>query len=255
MISELRIENLGVITSACAAGPGFTALTGETGAGKTMVLTALEMLLGGRVDAGIAEGPASKASGRSRTDNPAIDLVQDAGGATDDGEILLARTANNGRLRAFAGGRMVPASLLADIGQRLVTVHGQSTQQRLRNPVPNALLWIGSEVRNIRELVTACREAYAAWREVAAALESARQGLQQNQQRMLFLQSALEEIEKLDPQPGSRWRCRPSSGDWATWPTSAPPPLRPAAPSWVMRTPLRPVPPTCCARRSPGTIR
>ncbi|HPE12593.1 MAG: DNA repair protein RecN [Actinobacteria bacterium] len=203
MISELRIENLGVITSACVRpGPGFTALTGETGAGKTMVLTALEMLLGGRVDAGIAEGASIEGVWEVPTDNPAIDLVQDAGGATDDGEILLARTANNGRLRAFAGGRMVPASLLADIGQRLVTVHGQSTQQRLRNPSAQraALDRFGGPKH--QELVTACREAYAAWREVAAALESARQGLQQNQQRMLFLQSALEEIEKLDPQPG-----------------------------------------------------
>lgn len=256
MISELRIENLGVITSACVRpGPGFTALTGETGAGKTMVLTALEMLLGGRVDAGIAEGASIEGVWEVPTDNPAIDLVQDAGGATDDGEILLARTANNGRLRAFAGGRMVPASLLADIGQRLVTVHGQSTQQRLRNPSAQraALDRFGGPKH--QELVTACREAYAAWREVAAALESARQGLQQNQQRMLFLQSALEEIEKLDPQPGSRWRCRPSSGDWATWPTSAPPPLRPAAPSWVMRTPLRPVPPTCCTPQPGNCIR
>ena len=243
------------ITSACVPGPGFTAPTGETGAGKTMVLTALEMLLGGRVDAGIAEGPASKASGRSRpTTQPSTWCRMPAGRPTTVRSCWPAPPTTVDWW-AFAGGRMVPASLLADIGQRLVTVHGQSTQQRLRNPSAQraALDRFGGPKH--QELVTACWEAYAAWREVAAALESARQGLQQNQQRMLFLQSALEEIEKPDPQPGSRWRCRPSSGDWATWPTSAPPPLRPAAPSWVMRTPLRPVPPTCCTPQPGNCIR
>ena len=109
MISELRIENLGVITSACVRpGPGFTALTGETGAGKTMVLTALEMLLGGRVDAGIAEGASIEGVWEVPTDNPAIDLVQDAGGATDDGEILLART--EGIFAGFSSGANVAAA-------------------------------------------------------------------------------------------------------------------------------------------------
>ncbi|MEI2786252.1 MAG: AAA family ATPase [Candidatus Nanopelagicales bacterium] len=80
MISELRIQNLGVIAAATVApGPGFTALTGETGAGKTMVLTALEMLLGGRVDPGIASGAAIEGAFEVPAGHPGLGLVEQAG--------------------------------------------------------------------------------------------------------------------------------------------------------------------------------
>lgn len=203
MIGELRIENLGVIAAACVQpGPGFTALTGETGAGKTMVLTALEMLLGGRVDPAIAEGAAIEGLWEVAPEHPAVELVVQAGGRADGGEILLGRTATSGRLRAFAGGRMVPAALLAEVGEQLVTVHGQATQQRLRNPSAQraALDRFGGEPQ--QRLLEVHRSAYRAWQQVSEQLESARSGQQQNQQRMLFLRSALEEIEKVDPQPG-----------------------------------------------------
>ena len=84
MIEELRIEHLGVIAAASVRpGPGFTALTGETGAGKTMVLTALEMLLGGRVDAAISEGASIEGIWSVPPDGPAARMVQDAGGLVD----------------------------------------------------------------------------------------------------------------------------------------------------------------------------
>lgn len=203
MIGELRIDDLGVIASACVRpGPGFTALTGETGAGKTMVLTALEMLLGGRVDAAIAQGASIQGVWEVSPDHPAAQMIVAAGGVVDEGEVLLGRTATNGRLRAFAGGRMVPASLLADIGTHLVTIHGQATQQRLRNPAAQraALDRYGDD--DHRHLVADHRSAYGHWQQVAEQLASAQAGHQQNQQRILFLQSALEEIEQADPQIG-----------------------------------------------------
>jgi DNA repair protein RecN (Recombination protein N) len=203
VISELRIEHLGVIASACVQpGPGFTALTGETGAGKTMVLTGLEMLLGGRVDAGVADGASIQGVWDVDPDNPAVAKVRDAGGVADDGEVLLGRTASNGRLRAFAGGRMVPASVLAEIGEGLVTVHGQATQQRLRNPSAQrqALDRFGGPSH--LALIERHRSAYRRWQEIAEQLRAAQEGQQQNQQRIVFLTSALEEIEKVDPQPG-----------------------------------------------------
>lgn len=209
MISELRIEHLGVIASAgVQPGPGFTALTGETGAGKTMVLTALEMLLGGRVDSAIADGASIEGLWEVPTEHPAAMMVEGAGGTTDGGEILLARSASSGRLRAFAGGRMVPASLLAQIGAQLVTVHGQATQQRLRNPGAQraALDRFGDDEHRGR--LADYRAAYSQWQQASTALEAAHGGMQQAQQRMLFLQSALEEIERVDPQPGetAQWQ-------------------------------------------------
>ncbi len=203
MIEELRIEHLGVISAASVRpGAGFTALTGETGAGKTMVLTALEMLLGGRVDSAISEGASIEGVWSVTPDSPAAQMVQDAGGHVDDGEILLGRTATNGRLRAFAGGRMVPASLLSEVGEHLVTIHGQTTQQRLRNAGAqrDALDRFGGP--DHLHLVEDHRAAYRAWQNLAAALQAAQTSQQENAQRMVFLRSALEEIEKIDPQPG-----------------------------------------------------
>ncbi len=203
VITELRIQRLGVIASATVApGPGFTALTGETGAGKTMVLTALEMLLGGRVDAGIADGAAIEGGFAVAPGHPAIELVETAGGACDEAEILLARTASSGRLRAFAGGRMVPAALLAQIGELLVTVHGQATQQRLRGPAAQrrALDRFGGS--DHEALLLAHRQAYTRWQALAKELADAQANAQQTSQRIMFLRAALEEIEKVDPQPG-----------------------------------------------------
>ena len=203
MIEELRIEHLGVISAASVRpGAGFTALTGETGAGKTMVLTALEMLLGGRVDSAISEGASIEGVWSVTPDSPAAQMVQDAGGHVDDGEILLGRTATNGRLRAFAGGRMVPASLLSEVGEHLVTIHGQTTQQRLRNAGAqrDALDRFGGP--DHLHLVEDHRAAHRAWQTLAAELHAARTSQQENAQRMVFLRSALEEIEKIDPQPG-----------------------------------------------------
>lgn len=203
VISELRIERLGVIAGAVVApGPGFTALTGETGAGKTMVLTALEMLLGGRVDPAIADGASVEGLFVVPEGHPAVDLVEQAGGHVDDGEIVLGRTASNGRLRAFAGGRMVPAALLSEIGESLVTVHGQATQQRLRGPAAQrrALDRFGGVDHHL--LLQDNRQAYTRWTADAKALASAHSDLQATQQRIVFLRTALEEIEKVDPQPG-----------------------------------------------------
>ena len=203
MIAELRIEHLGVIASATVRpGPGFTALTGETGAGKTMVLSALELLLGGRVDSAIAEDASIQGLWEVPAASPAVQMIQGAGGAVDDGELLLGRTATNGRLRAFAGGRMVPASLLAEIGEHLVTIHGQTSQQRLRNPSAQRRALDRYGGPDHLHLLAEHRAAFRDWQRVADALQAARSGQQQNHQRMLFLQSALEEIERADPQPG-----------------------------------------------------
>jgi DNA repair protein RecN (Recombination protein N) len=203
MIEELRIEHLGVIAAASIRpGSGFTALTGETGAGKTMVLTALEMLLGGRVDAAISEGASIEGIWKVAEDSPAALMVIDAGGLVDDAEILLGRTATNGRLRAFAGGRMVPASLLAEVGEHLVTIHGQTSQQRLRNAGAQRAALDRFGGADHLHLLEDHRSAHRTWQDLAGRLAAARTSQQENAQRMVFLRSALEEIERVDPQPG-----------------------------------------------------
>ena len=120
MLVELRVRDLGVIADLdLVIGPGMTALTGETGAGKTLVVEALELLLGGRADAAIVRAGASEAVVEGRF------LI-------DEREVVLSRSVPvEGRSRAYVDGRMAPASLLSEIGDGLVDLHGQHVHQSL----------------------------------------------------------------------------------------------------------------------------
>ncbi|MFQ6398935.1 DNA repair protein RecN [Nocardia sp. KC 131] len=146
MLTEIRIDGLGVISTATAQfHEGLTVLTGETGAGKTMVVTSLHLLSGARADAGRVRLGATRAvvEGRFTVDdvNAAARaevgqvLESAAAEADDDGSIIAIRTVgSDGRSRAHLGGRGVPASVLADFTASLLTVHGQNDQLRLQRP-------------------------------------------------------------------------------------------------------------------------
>jgi DNA repair protein RecN (Recombination protein N) len=120
MLVELRVRDLGVIESvALDLGPGMTALTGETGAGKTLLVDALDLLVGGRADPGLVRPGASEALVEGRF-------------TLGDEEVILARAVPaQGRSRAWIDGRMAPVSALADAGARLLELHGQHSQQSL----------------------------------------------------------------------------------------------------------------------------
>ena len=137
MLEEIRIGSLGVIdSSTLELGPGLTVITGETGAGKTMIVTALALLLGGRADTGAVRSGArtARVEGVVRVaDLPGFAAaVEDAGGEVEDDRVVLARNVSaEGRSRAFVGGASVPVSVLAGVAEPLVAVHGQSDQHRL----------------------------------------------------------------------------------------------------------------------------
>ncbi|WP_328392515.1 DNA repair protein RecN [Nocardia sp. NBC_00416] len=146
MLTEIRIDGLGVISTATAQfHEGLTVLTGETGAGKTMVVTSLHLLSGARADAGRVRLGANRAvvEGRftlddvnaaARADAEAV-LESAAAVADDDGTVIAIRTVgSDGRSRAHLGGRGVPASVLADFTAPMLTVHGQNDQLRLQRP-------------------------------------------------------------------------------------------------------------------------
>ena len=138
MITNLGIKNIGVISSAnLEFRPGFTALTGETGAGKTMVLTALGLLLGSRADSTTVRtgSPQLLVEGRISNSSPALTArLAELGADTSEDEILINRTVSaDGRSRAAISGASVPVSVLEEITSELVTIHGQSDQTRLRS--------------------------------------------------------------------------------------------------------------------------
>jgi DNA repair protein RecN (Recombination protein N) len=146
VLTEIRIDGLGVISTATAQfHAGLTCLTGETGAGKTMVVTSLHLLSGARADAGRVRLGASRAvvEGRFTIDDvndaarTEVERVLEAAAAEldDDGSVIAIRTVgSDGRSRAHLGGRGVPASVLADFTAPVLTVHGQNDQLRLQRP-------------------------------------------------------------------------------------------------------------------------
>ncbi|MEY5017300.1 MAG: repair protein RecN, partial [Actinomycetota bacterium] len=138
MINEIFIRDLGVISSArMTFTPGFTAVTGETGAGKTMVVSALGLLLGDRADSAVVRAGSERASVEgfwSVTDPVVADSVAELGGSVDDGEVITSRVVSvEGRSRASVGGAAVPIGALGEFGSTLVAIHGQSDQIRLKS--------------------------------------------------------------------------------------------------------------------------
>ena len=146
MLTEIRIDGLGVISTATAPlHAGLTCVTGETGAGKTMVVTSLHLLGGARADAGRVRRGADRAvvEGRFTVDEvhdgarDEVEKVRESTGAQrdDDDSIIAVRTVGgDGRSRAHLGGRSVPAAVLGDFTAPLLTVHGQNDQLRLQRP-------------------------------------------------------------------------------------------------------------------------
>ncbi len=140
VLEEMRIRSLGVIDDAVVElSPGFTAVTGETGAGKTMVVTSLGLLLGGRADPALVRIGARNAVVEGRIAVPeaasAAARAEEAGAELDDGALLISRTVSaEGRSRAHLGGRSVPVGVLAELADELVAVHGQTDQQGLLKP-------------------------------------------------------------------------------------------------------------------------
>ncbi|MES9511749.1 DNA repair protein RecN [Streptomyces sp. NPDC000609] len=136
----MRIRSLGVIDDAVVElSPGFTAVTGETGAGKTMVVTSLGLLLGGRADPALVRIGAKAAVVEGRitvSDGDTVALrAEEAGAEIEDGALLISRTVSaEGRSRAHLGGRSVPVGVLAELADELVAVHGQTDQQGLLKP-------------------------------------------------------------------------------------------------------------------------
>lgn len=209
MLDELTIEDLGVIERASVAlGPGLTVVTGETGAGKTMLLTGLALLMGGRADPGSVRPGARQAvaEGRFRLggSQAAARVVDDAGALLDDdGSVVAVRTvAAEGRSRAHLGGRSVPQAVLADLGSELVTVHGQSDQVRLRTAAAQRAALDAFAGREHGARVERYRAAWAERTRTAAELEALRAAAGERAREAELLRLGLAEVERVDPRPG-----------------------------------------------------
>jgi DNA repair protein RecN (Recombination protein N) len=212
MLEELRIRDLGVITDATLPlGPGLSVVTGETGAGKTMVVTAVGLLLGARSDAGAVRSGAKSATAEAvlklDAGHAAIARAVDAGADVEEfdggAELILARRLGaDGRSRAFLGGRAAPVGVLAEIGETLVVVHGQSDQIRLKGAAAQrgALDKFAGDA--LSGPLGTYQSLYSHWKASQAELESLRSAARDRLREAESLEIALAEIDDVDPQPG-----------------------------------------------------
>lgn len=208
MLEEVRIQGLGVIDEAALdLSAGFTAVTGETGAGKTMVVTGLGLLFGGRADPNRVRPGADRAvvEGRVRIDPAGTVAARatEAGAEFDDDSLIVTRTVSaEGRSRAHVGGRSVPVGLLAYLADELVAVHGQADQHRLLQPGrQRAALdrYAGDEVARPLERY---RVVHARHREVSDRLAELTDRARERAQEADLLRFGLSEVEEAGPSPG-----------------------------------------------------
>ncbi|WP_432479916.1 DNA repair protein RecN [Nocardioides sp. GXQ0305] len=208
MLEEIRIEQLGVIdSSTLELGPGLTVITGETGAGKTMVVTALGLLLGGRADSGAVRTGArtARVEGTVRVDAlPGVaDEVDDVGGEVEDDRVVLGRTVSaEGRSRAFAGGASLPISRLADLTEPLVAVHGQSDQHRLLRPAAQLGALDRFAGAPVVDLLTRYRDLHAELRATEHELDDVTTHARDRAREADLLRFGLDEVTQVAPQPG-----------------------------------------------------
>ena len=207
MLQEIRIQNLGVIDDAVLElHPGLNVVSGETGAGKTMVVSGLGLLLGARADAGLVRAGSRSAVVEGVVEvppgHPAAQRAVEAGADAEDGLVLVRTVTAEGRSRAHVGGRSAPIGVLSEIGEHLVAVHGQADQWRLRQPDQHRALLDQYAGHAVAQPLARYQSLFDEFEAVRAELARLREASRDRAREVEILQMGLEQIEKLDPQPG-----------------------------------------------------
>lgn len=208
MLIELSVENIAIIDRAhITLGPGFTTITGETGAGKSLLVDSIDLALGGRADSGLVRSGASKAAVAmvvQVADNPeALAACTELGIEIEDGQLFIQREVSaEGRSTCRIGGKLAPVGTLKQIGALLVDLHGQHDHQSLLDPATHLEyldLWIGEEAARHR---TAVAEKYSKAEDLRRRLQALRTNQRDREQRLDLLRFQWAEIESVKPQIG-----------------------------------------------------
>ena len=212
MLEELEIHNLGPIRSALIApAGGMTAITGETGAGKSMLLSAIRLISGGPSDGGRVSVGASEAWAQGvfevASSPAAVAVAHEAGFEPEDGELFLSRKVPaSGRSRSMLSGRSVPRSVLGSIAAELVTIHGQADQLRIASSARQREFldrYAGDDVA-----LAAYGKAWNALRAMDERLERLSSQESSMRQQADYLRESIERINRIDPQPGEMTELR-----------------------------------------------
>ncbi|QJP16415.1 DNA repair protein RecN [Starkeya sp. ORNL1] len=209
MLAALSIRDIVLIERLdLAFQPGLTVLTGETGAGKSILLDAFTLALGGRGDGSLVRQGAAQGQVTAEfdiaTDHPARALLAEAG-IEDEGSLVLRRVQHaDGRTRAFVNDQSVSAQMLRSLGRRLVEIHGQHDDRALVDPASHRSL-----LDAYGGLSDAAAEVGTLWRTLRSArseAETERARLTEAGREADYIRHAVEELEKLSPEPGEEAR-------------------------------------------------
>ena len=205
MIKEIYIRDLGVIREArLSFSSGLNVLTGETGAGKTMVLTALALLLGERADSSAIRAGSNALLVEGRwfpVSDDIVARVADAGSALDEGDLLVNRSVSTeGKSRAAVGGVSIPVGLLAELGEQLVVVHGQADQLRLKTPAAQREAL--DSYASLDELLSRYGSSFHSWQAAKKNLNEVLTNKEANAREVATLIEDLKAIEAVSPREG-----------------------------------------------------
>ena len=207
MLTELRISNFALIDQLHLGLPaGFLVLTGETGAGKSLLIDALLLLVGGRASADHIRFGADEALLEAcftlQESHPLVwQLRQDGFLLSDQHEIYIRRIlSRSGKNRSYLNGQLAPLQTIQDIGRQLVDIHGQHDQQSLLSP--KTQLELLDAYGGLSNLVGKFQKSYEEWKEKQLALEALQQRLQEQVARQDILQFQYEELTKIQLQIG-----------------------------------------------------
>ena len=210
MLEEVRITSLGVIDEAVLElSAGFNVVTGETGAGKTMVVSGLGLLFGGKADPARVRPGAERAAVEGRLaiepGGAVARQVNESGGDLDDDgrTLIISRSVSaEGRSRAAVGGRSVPVSLLTYLADDLVAVHGQADQQQLLRPGRQRQALDQFSGPAFAELLGSYQRAYHRHQQVRAELEELTTLARERTREAEDLRRGLAEVERAEPAEG-----------------------------------------------------
>jgi DNA repair protein RecN (Recombination protein N) len=208
MLEEINIENLGVIQRATLEfAPGLNVITGETGAGKTMVLTALGLLLGKRSDASIVRegtGHASVEGCWNLEGRNIISAIQETGAVLEeDVNLFINRTVHaTGKNRIVVGGKTTPASVLSGFAEGLVSIHGQADQIRLKTPAAQRDALDKYAGQKLVEIKGRYRDAYKEAKRLKELLDDVKKNSAHRSREYELYKQALEDFEKVRPEAG-----------------------------------------------------
>jgi DNA repair protein RecN (Recombination protein N) len=205
-LEEITIRGLGVIEEATLElGSGFTVLTGETGAGKTMILTALSLVLGGKADSSLVRKGRDRliASATFKVAPRIEEMSAQKGGRTEDGELILTRTLNSeGKSRASAGGVSVPASVLSDLGEELIEIHGQSASMSIAKVTKQREILDRYAGEQLRDAYDRYKIVFDGYTNAKAKIASLKSNVAGREKEIASLQEFAEAFIKVKPKIG-----------------------------------------------------